>query len=99
MIDEVTHILDSITNIKSGEGVFKETDRPLRAHEVLQELRDISSMAIDHFDEKISPALKIALNERPFLKSSTLSQSHCKCLVKFFLVENNCFYNNWNSFR
>jgi F-box protein 28 len=30
----------------------------LRAHEVLQELRDISSMAIEHFDEKIVPEIK-----------------------------------------
>lgn len=30
----------------------------MRAHEVLQELRDISSMAIEHFDEKIVPEIK-----------------------------------------
>lgn len=29
-----------------------------RAHEILQELRDISTMAIEHFDEKILPELK-----------------------------------------
>lgn len=48
IIDEVLQILRLIGN----------TLRPLRAHEVLQELRDISSMAIDHFDEKIAPNLK-----------------------------------------
>lgn len=32
--------------------------RNLRAHEILQELRDISSMAIEHFDEKIVPDIK-----------------------------------------
>ena len=31
---------------------------PPRAHEILQELRDISSMAMEHFDEKILPDLK-----------------------------------------
>jgi len=31
---------------------------PPRAHELLQELRDISSMAMEHFDEKIVPQLK-----------------------------------------
>jgi F-box protein 28 len=32
--------------------------KTLRAHEILQELRDISSMAIEHFDEKIAPDLR-----------------------------------------
>lgn len=34
------------------------TKAPQRAHEVLQELRDISSMAMEYFDEKIVPILK-----------------------------------------
>lgn len=34
--------------------------RTLRAHEILQELRDISSMAIEHFDEKIVPDIRKA---------------------------------------
>ena len=34
------------------------TRAPQRAHEVLQELRDISSMAMEYFDEKIVPILK-----------------------------------------
>uniref|UniRef100_A0A8D8MTV3 F-box only protein 28 n=2 Tax=Culex pipiens TaxID=7175 RepID=A0A8D8MTV3_CULPI len=48
VIDEVFNILKLI------EG----TSKPLRAHEVLQELRDISSMAIEHFDENIAHRLK-----------------------------------------
>jgi len=48
VIDEVLNILKLVEN----------TGKPLRAHEVLQELRDISSMAIEHFDEKISGLLK-----------------------------------------
>ena len=32
--------------------------KPPRAHEILQELRDISSMAMEHFDEKVVPILK-----------------------------------------
>lgn len=48
IIDEVLQILRLVGT----------TIRPLRAHEVLQELRDISSMAIDHFDEQIAPNLK-----------------------------------------
>lgn len=34
---------------------------PPKAHEVLQELRDLSSMAMEHFDEKILPDLKHSL--------------------------------------
>ena len=36
----------------------KTSPSPPRAHELLQELRDISSMAMEHFDEKIVPELK-----------------------------------------
>lgn len=80
MIDEVLHILHSISNSNPSTpaSIFKISDRPLRTHEVLQELRDISTMAIDHFDEKISPRLKAALNERPsrqFLSCTPL-QAH-----------------------
>ena len=50
-------IIDEVFNILKLVDV---ATRPLRAHEVLQELRDISSMAIDHFDEKIAPVLKKA---------------------------------------
>lgn len=48
VIDEVIRVLNFV----------ETTLKPLRTHEVLQELRDISSMAIEHFDEKISHALK-----------------------------------------
>lgn len=48
IIDEVLQIL----------ALINTSTRPLRSHEVLQELRDISSMAIDHFDDKIAPQLK-----------------------------------------
>lgn len=49
VIDECYKILRSIS--------VSDT-RNLRAHEILQELRDISSMAIEHFDEKIVPDIK-----------------------------------------
>jgi F-box protein 28 len=51
VVDECYKILRNISS--SGS----ET-RNLRAHEILQELRDISSMAIEHFDEKIVPDIK-----------------------------------------
>lgn len=49
VIDECYKILRSISSFDT---------RNLRAHEILQELRDISSMAIEHFDEKIVPEIK-----------------------------------------
>lgn len=38
--------------------MIRDSKTPPRAHEILQELRDISSMAMEHFDEKILPKLK-----------------------------------------
>lgn len=49
VIDECYKILRSIS---------ANDARNMRAHEILQELRDISSMAIEHFDEKIVPDIK-----------------------------------------
>jgi hypothetical protein len=48
VVDEVLKILRIVENSKG----------PLKPHEILQELRDISSMAIEHFDEKIAQLLK-----------------------------------------
>lgn len=96
MIDEVLHILDSLANSyhKDPSGLFKVSDRPLRTHEVLQELRDISSMAIDHFDENISPSLKSALNERPLLPffNCTSLQTHCMCWISYTIFQ----FPKWN---
>lgn len=48
MIDEIYRVLRYVNSTRA----------PQRAHEVLQELRDISSMAMEYFDEKIVPILK-----------------------------------------
>uniref|UniRef100_A0ACB8GAU3 F-box only protein 28 n=1 Tax=Sphaerodactylus townsendi TaxID=933632 RepID=A0ACB8GAU3_9SAUR len=48
VIDEIYRVLRYVNSTKA----------PQRAHEVLQELRDISSMAMEYFDEKIVPILK-----------------------------------------
>ncbi|RVE49938.1 hypothetical protein evm_005406 [Chilo suppressalis] len=53
VIDEMRRVLSIVETSKT----------PPRAHEVLQELRDISSMAIEHFDDKISPAFRKKLQE------------------------------------
>lgn len=51
-------VLDEINSILK---LLATTTKPLRPHEVLQELRDISSMAIEHFDEKIAVHFKAAI--------------------------------------
>ncbi|KAH8301936.1 hypothetical protein KR044_001010 [Drosophila immigrans] len=51
-------VLDEINGILK---LLASTTKPLRPHEVLQELRDISSMAIEHFDEKIAVNFKTAM--------------------------------------
>lgn len=59
-------MLSTIAHTKpNSSSVFILAEKPLRTHEVLQELRDISSMAIDHFEEKIAPSLKKAYCELP----------------------------------
>ena len=60
-------VLDEIFSILR---LIETSDKPLRPHEVLQELRDISSMAIEHFDEKIAITLK-----KNFADNSTSSNS------------------------
>ncbi|KAF9409779.1 hypothetical protein HW555_010944 [Spodoptera exigua] len=53
VIDEIRRVLT----------IVETSTTPPRAHEVLQELRDISSMAIEHFDDKISPAFRKRLQQ------------------------------------
>lgn len=67
VIDEILHVLGIISRVRASNTsqAFILSERPLRTHEVLQELRDISSMAIDHFEEKIAPSLKKAYCELP----------------------------------
>lgn len=66
VIDEVFTILD----------IVQKAAKPLRTHEVLQELRDISSMAIEHFDEKIAVVLKKKFLDIHKNKQS-YSPTHC----------------------
>ena len=48
VIDEIYRVLRYVNSTRA----------PQRAHEVLQELRDISSMAMEHFDENVVSILK-----------------------------------------
>ena len=59
VIDEIFKVLRTIQHDKN----------PPRAYEVLQELRDISSMAMEYFDEHIVPTFKISSNS--YLSSPT----------------------------
>ncbi|EQB78562.1 F-box only protein 28 isoform a [Camelus ferus] len=54
-INAVVTVIDEIYRVLR---YVNSTRAPQRAHEVLQELRDISSMAMEYFDEKIVPILK-----------------------------------------
>lgn len=49
VIDEIYRVL----------WLLQKEETPPRTHEILQELRDISSMAMEHFDERIAPSLKL----------------------------------------
>ncbi len=48
MLDEIYSVLSRV----------RADPSPPRAHDLLTELRDISSMAMEHFDEKIVPGLR-----------------------------------------
>lgn len=50
VIDECYKILRAISSCSDPKN--------MRSHEILQELRDISSMAIEHFDERVVPDIK-----------------------------------------
>lgn len=80
MIDEVLRVLK----------VLELTNNPPRAHEILQELRDISSMAIEHFDEKICPLLKAAQTnnaprENTFVLNRCMYSNVVCCQLPVFL--------------
>jgi len=57
VLDEVCRILHLVQN-SAKQTLQGQTSTLPRAHELLQELRDISSMAMEHFDEKIVPIIR-----------------------------------------
>lgn len=64
-----SQVLDEIYRVIKD--VRKNTNPP-RSHEMLQELRDISSMAMEHFDEHVVPLLKESMQAN---ESSTLNST------------------------
>ena len=67
VIDEIISVLRTI----------KQDENPPRAYEILQELRDISSMAMEYFDDKIVPTLKVQLSPLRFGASTSFSLAQC----------------------
>lgn len=57
VLDEVVRILNLVYRSAKATLESQSSNLP-RAHELLQELRDISSMAMEHFDEKIVPIIR-----------------------------------------
>lgn len=68
VLDEIFRVLRYVTSVQS----------PIRAHEVLQELRDLSSMAMEYFDEKIAPGLKRHKETGPRINVLCTSVKHVR---------------------
>ena len=68
VLDELFEVLTCVRKICN----------PPRAHEMLQELRDISSMAMEHFDEHIVPILKSRMPPAIGLPIPKFADSLCK---------------------
>ncbi|KAK4873451.1 hypothetical protein RN001_015480 [Aquatica leii] len=65
VIDEIDRILTLVDKVKPAP----------RTHELLQELRDISSMAMEHFDETILPRMKQKVADRSSSSTTSLASS------------------------
>lgn len=69
VLDELYQLLHRLQNTES---------QPPRAYDLLQSLRDLSTMAMEHFEEYIVPLLKAQMTERSqsiFFSPSTASSS------------------------
>lgn len=44
--------------MRSLDDTFNACKEPQAPHQILQELRDVSTMAIEYFDDKIAPDLR-----------------------------------------
>ncbi|CAG9761308.1 unnamed protein product [Ceutorhynchus assimilis] len=66
VLDETKRILDLV----QGDGT------PPRAHVLLQELRDLSSMAIEHFDEHILPKCRDEIQKKTGIQIFRNSEFH-----------------------
>lgn len=109
VIDEIYRVLRFVQSTKklflnsstTSHEDWNDLLKDVRANVILKELRDISSMAMEHFEEKILPSLKTPSNTpllsfyNPSASSSphfssvspliTLAQDLCQCLAFIFL--------------
>ncbi|XP_018333180.1 F-box only protein 28 isoform X6 [Agrilus planipennis] len=76
-------ILDEIDRILR---LIESTGSAPRSHEFLQELRDISSMAMEHFDEHILPTFKSHIDSPPVLPVGEQCSSRQPLLILNKLV-------------
>lgn len=70
VLDEIDRILTLVDKVKPAP----------RTHELLQELRDISSMAMEHFDEIILPRMKHKTSDRNTISATTSTLKSTKAL-------------------
>lgn len=63
-------VIDECFKILRATALNENTQ--LRTHEILQELRDLSSMAIEHFEEKIVPDIQKAQIDQKNVSISTI---------------------------
>ncbi|KAJ8942711.1 hypothetical protein NQ318_017010 [Aromia moschata] len=62
-------VLDEMKNVLA---LVESDQTPPRTHQILQELRDLSSMAMEHFDEHILPTVKEQVDRRSALSYGVL---------------------------
>lgn len=67
VLDEMKIVLD----------IVESNTNPPRTCQLLQELRDLSSMAMEHFDEQILPKVKEHMDRRSGNYSTFFPQSCC----------------------
>ncbi|KAF5287199.1 hypothetical protein FQA39_LY16018 [Lamprigera yunnana] len=77
VVDEINRILSLVDKVKPAP----------RTHEVVQELRDISSMAMEHFDEIILPRMKQRVEYQGLPITSLTSTKSPKDLLLQMLSE------------
>ncbi|CAG9824470.1 unnamed protein product [Phaedon cochleariae] len=64
-----------LDEMKSVLALVESDQAPPRTHQLLQELRDLSSMAMEHFDEHILPKVKEQIDHRSALAYGTIASS------------------------
>lgn len=88
----MVQVLDEIYRVLK---FVRASPNPPRAHELLQELRDISSMAMEHFDEKIVPSLRERKPETSMENGSSGSLNEAEKLCRSLGVSGGICSTSW----